>query len=61
MDKDGSGMLDINDIRDVYNAKNHPDVRQGKKTEEEILLEFLETFEMHHNIAGGEVADHVVT
>lgn len=47
MDKDGSGILDINDIRQNYNAKSHPDVKSGKKTEDEILLEFLDTFEDH--------------
>jgi hypothetical protein len=33
----------------VYDASRHPDVKTGKKTEDEILIEFLETFEMHHN------------
>ena len=47
MDKDGSGELDINDIRGTYNAKEHPDVQAGKKTEDEILGEFLDTFEDH--------------
>lgn len=47
MDKDGSGQVDINDIRQVYNAKQHPDVKAGKKTEDEILAEFLDTFEDH--------------
>jgi len=26
IDKDGSGVLDIDDIKDVYNASKHPDV-----------------------------------
>jgi len=47
MDKDGSGQLDINDIRQTYNAKQHPDVKSGKKTEDQILGEFLDTFEDH--------------
>lgn len=47
MDSDGSGQLDINDIRQTYNAKQHPDVKSGKKTEDEILGEFLDTFEDH--------------
>jgi len=47
MDKDGSGQLDINDIRGTYNAKKHPDVMSGKKTEDDILGEFLDTFEDH--------------
>ncbi len=48
MDKDKSGILDINDIKGTYNAKKHPDVINGKKTEDEILLEFLDTFETHY-------------
>jgi len=49
MDKDGSGILDLDDIRQSYNAKHHPDVKAGKKTEDEILYEFLDTFEAHHS------------
>lgn len=33
IDKDGSGTLEINDIKDTYNASKHPDVTSGKKTE----------------------------
>ena len=47
MDSDKSGQLDINDIRQTYNAKQRPDVKSGKKTEDEILGEFLDTFEDH--------------
>lgn len=49
MDKDGSGVLEIGDIKQTYNAKMHPDVKAGKKTEDEILFEFLDTFEAHHS------------
>jgi Ca2+-binding EF-hand superfamily protein len=34
MDKDRSGVIDISDIKGVYNAKKHPDVIAGKKTED---------------------------
>lgn len=33
LDRDGSGVVDVNDIKDVYNARKHPDVLSGKKTE----------------------------
>lgn len=52
LDADRSGILDINDVKEFYNARAHPDVRSGKKTEDDVLGEFLETFEMHHNIGG---------
>lgn len=45
LDKDGSGTINISDIRGAYNAKQHPAVRAGKKTEDEVLFEFLDTFE----------------
>ncbi len=32
LDKDGSGVVDIEDIRDVYSTSKHPDVLSGKKS-----------------------------
>jgi len=60
-DKDGSGEIDINDLRGVYNASNHPDVKAGKKTEDEVLGEFLETFEMHHASKMKHERDQIIT
>ena len=34
IDKDNSGMIEIDDIKDTYNAAKHPDVIQGRKTED---------------------------
>lgn len=51
MDKDKSGTLNIDDIKGVYNAKKHPDVISRKKTEEEVLGEFLDTFELHYSFS----------
>ena len=61
MDKDGSGMIDINDIRGVYSADKHPDVLAGKKTEQQVLSEFLETFETAHSMRNEQTPDHVVS
>jgi len=61
MDKDGSGILDLSDIKGVYNAKKHPDVIQGKKTEDEVLVEFLHTFEIHHGNHNDDPRDGSVT
>lgn len=61
MDKDGNGYIDINDIKGVYTADKHPEVISGKKTEQQILQEFLETFEMHHSQRMNGAPDHVVT
>lgn len=39
----------------------HPDVKSGKRTEDEVLKEFLETFESHYNVMNGKKADGIVT
>lgn len=44
-DADANGTISIEDLKGRYNAKNHPDVKLGKKTEEDVLYEFLDTFE----------------
>ena len=49
MDKDASGFLDFDDVASCYNAKMHPDVLSRKKTEKQVLAEFLDGFDV-----GGE-------
>jgi Ca2+-binding EF-hand superfamily protein len=44
LDKDGSGVVDIKDIQGVYNGRSHPDVIGGRRTEEEVLIEFIDNF-----------------
>eukprot|EP01031_Cornospumella_fuschlensis_P028030 gene28030-33848_t len=45
LDSDGSGIVDMKDIAGRYNASAHPDVIMGKRTEQEVLREFLDAFE----------------
>jgi len=59
LDKDGSGEITIKDLKGVYNARNHPDVKSGKKTEDDVLYEFLDTFELHASLRGGR-RDHII-
>jgi calcyphosin len=61
MDTDKSGTIDIDDIRQRYNAKMHPDVKSGKKTEDEILYEFIDTFELHHSDNAADARDGKVS
>ena len=49
IDKDGNGFVEPHDIVECYNADKHPDVMSGKKTADEVLREFLDTFDV-----GGE-------
>jgi Ca2+-binding EF-hand superfamily protein len=50
LDKDRSGIIRLDDVRQVYNAKSHPDVKSGKKSEDDVLMEFLDTFEIHFSL-----------
>jgi Ca2+-binding EF-hand superfamily protein len=45
LDRDGSGVVDISDIIDVYDVSKHPEFISGKKTKVEILEELLNNFE----------------
>jgi len=45
LDKDRSGIIDMADMRELYDTKHHPEVQEGKMTEEEALEHFLEQFE----------------
>lgn len=61
LDRDGSGIIEVQDIEGIYNAKKHPAVVEGRKTEQQVLQEFLTTFESHHNIMADNPADGCVT
>eukprot|EP00606_Chrysophyceae_sp_TOSAG23-5_P000485 GSChrysophyteH2.ASY1.ANO1.382.1 assembled CDS len=50
LDRNGDGVLNPDEIMKIYDASKHPDVMSGKRTTQEVLREFLETFEV-----GGEV------
>lgn len=45
LDKNGNGQVQIDDLIDVYNVEKHPEYLQGKKTKEQVLTEFMGTFE----------------
>ena len=39
-DKNKTGFVDLDDIRNGYSPNNHPDVLSGKKTKMKFLLNF---------------------
>ena len=50
LDKEEKGIITVKSIRNEYNPKGNPLVRQGKRTEDEILAEFLDVLEYHFNL-----------
>ena len=61
IDRNRNGIVELDDLKGVYNAKNHPDVKLGKKTEDEVLSEFLDTFEMHYALLHPGSRDKKIT
>jgi Ca2+-binding EF-hand superfamily protein len=61
LDTDGSGVVDFHEIEVLYNAKKHPDVISGKRTERDILLEFMSTFQQHAQSKGKGSVDDSIT
>ena len=50
LDSEEKGFVTVGQLRSEYNPKEHPLVRQGKRSEDEILAEFLDVLEYHYNL-----------
>ena len=61
LDVNLDGAISVEEFHAKYNALQHPDVRSGKRTEEEVLVEFMETFQAHHNRETGTKSDNKIT
>lgn len=46
LDTNKSGFIELADIAVLYNASRHPEVLSSKKTEKQVLREFLDMFEV---------------
>jgi len=55
IDSDGSGVIEAHEVASKYDASMHPDVIAGRKTKDQVLREFLTTFDV------GGVVDGAVT
>lgn len=45
LDVNGSGQIDFKDVADMYDVSCHKDFIEGRKTKEQIVGEFLNTFD----------------
>ena len=50
IDKEETGFITVGQLRNEYNPKGHPLVRQGKRTEDEILGDFIDILEYHFSL-----------
>jgi calcyphosin len=52
MDREGNGYLDKMDLKQIFNARMHPDVLTKRRSEDEVTSEFLDTFENSFGASG---------
>lgn len=45
LDKTGDGVITVEDLKGVYNVKRHPKFLNGEWTEDQILRQFLDSFD----------------
>lgn len=45
MDKSGDGVITVQDLKGVYNARQHPKYQNGELTEDQVFLLFLKNFD----------------
>ena len=54
LDINGDGCVSLEDVAKLYDASFHPDVQSGKKTPEDVYMEFMSQWDT-------QVADGIVT
>lgn len=52
LDKTGDGVITIEDLRGVYNAKHHPKYQNGDWTEDQVFRAFLDNFDSPYDKDG---------
>ena len=50
LDKNETGFITVKTLRDNYDPRGHPLFRQGKRSQDEILGEFIDILEYHFNL-----------
>ena len=61
LDINKNGEISFEEIKNKYNASRHKDVLSGKKTEDQVLKEFMDTFQETYNYLCGTETDNVIT
>jgi len=49
-DKEGTGLIDVKEIRQVYNCSKHPKVVSAEMSEEQVFSLFLQNFNDRNNM-----------
>lgn len=52
LDKTGDGVITVEDLRGVYNAKCHPKYQNGEWSEDQVFRTFLDSFDSPYDKDG---------
>ena len=61
LDANGNGLLELEEVKDKFDATRHPDVIAGLKSAEQAKFAFLEMFTSFHNANNNFSGDKAVT
>lgn len=50
LDKDGDGVVPLNLLREKFDPNFHPDCMNRVKSPDDVINEFLATFETYHSL-----------
>ena len=53
LDNDRDNITSFDEIKQIFNANGHPEIKSGKKTEDDVYFNFIESLEMHHYLRLG--------
>ena len=59
LDREETGFITVGQLRDCYNPREHPLVRQGKRSEDEILGDFIDILEYHFTLLNEKNEENV--
>ena len=51
LDLNENGIVEVDEVKQQYNANKDPQVQAGKRSVDEVMAEFLQTFEAHRALA----------
>ena len=60
LDNNGNGEISFDELQAKYSTKSHPEVLSGRKTEDEVLEEFMESFQDTYNYLCGTESDNII-
>lgn len=61
LDANGNGVLELDEVKNSFDPKRHPDVIAGLKSEEQARFGFFEMFTSFHNSSNNFSGDKTVT